>query len=255
MTAKYAFKQSVPIMAGYIVLGMGFGVLLESKGYGVLWTIAMSVFIYAGSMQYVAIDLITGGASMIATALMTLMVNARHLFYGISMLDKYKDTGKYRPYLIFSLTDETYSLVCSGEIPEGVDRNKYYFLVSLFDQFYWVFGSVLGAVLGSVLDFNSAGIDFSMTALFLVVFVEQWKSTEDHAGAVTGIAASVVCLLIFGAGNFVIPAMVSITVILLLMKKFRKGSDEMTGKAVKENLQISEESAGYVREKGDEERV
>lgn len=154
MTAKYAFKQSIPIMAGYIVLGMGFGVLLEAKGYGVLWAIAMSVFIYAGSMQYVAIDLITGGASVIAVALMTLMVNARHLFYGISMLDKYKDTGKYKPYLIRALTDETYSLVCSGEIPDGVDRNKYYFLVSLFDQIYWVLGSVAGSVLGSVLNFN-----------------------------------------------------------------------------------------------------
>ena len=154
MTAKYAFKQSIPIMAGYIVLGMGFGVLLEAKGYGVLWAIAMSVFIYAGSMQYVAIDLITGGASVIAVALMTLMVNARHLFYGISMLDKYKDTGKYKPYLILALTDETYSLVCSGEIPDGVDRNKYYFLVSLFDQIYWVLGSVAGSVLGSVLNFN-----------------------------------------------------------------------------------------------------
>ena len=154
MTAKYAFKQSIPIMAGYIVLGMGFGVLLEAKGYGVLWAIAMSVFIYAGSMQYVAIDLITGGASVIVAALMTLMVNARHLFYGISMLDKYKDTGKYKPYLILALTDETYSLVCSGEIPDGVDRNKYYFLVSLFDQIYWVLGSVAGSVLGSVLNFN-----------------------------------------------------------------------------------------------------
>ena len=154
MTAKYAFKQSIPIMAGYIVLGMGFGVLLEAKGYGVLWAIAMSVFIYAGSMQYVAIDLITGGAAVIAVALMTLMVNARHLFYGISMLDKYKDTGKYKPYLILALTDETYSLVCSGEIPDGVDRNKYYFLVSLFDQIYWVLGSVAGSVLGSVLNFN-----------------------------------------------------------------------------------------------------
>lgn len=154
MTAKYAFKQSIPIMAGYIVLGMGFGVLLEAKGYGVLWAIAMSVFIYAGSMQYVAIDLITGGASVIAVALMTLMVNARHLSYGISMLDKYKDTGKYKPYLILALTDETYSPVCSGEITDGVDRNKYYFLVSLFDQIYWVLGSVAGSVLGSVLNFN-----------------------------------------------------------------------------------------------------
>ena len=236
MTAKYAFKQSVPIMAGYIVLGMGFGVLLESKGYGVLWAIAMSVFIYAGSMQYVAINLITGGASLIATALMTLMVNARHLFYGISMLDKYKNTGKYKPYLIFALTDETYSLVCSGTIPEGVDRNKYYFLVSLFDQIYWVIGSVIGSVVGSVLNFNTAGIDFSMTALFLVVFVEQWKSTKDHASAITGVAASVVCLLIFGAGNFVIPAMISITVILLLMRKVRKGSEEAAEKGEVEHV-------------------
>ena len=236
MTVKHAFKQSVPIMAGYIVLGMGFGVLLESKGYGVLWAIAMSVFIYAGSMQYVAINLITGGASLIATALMTLMVNARHLFYGISMLDKYKNTGKYKPYLIFALTDETYSLVCSGKIPEGVDRNKYYFLVSLFDQVYWVIGSVIGSVVGSVLNFNTVGIDFSMTALFLVVFVEQWKSTKDHASAITGVAASVVCLLIFGVGNFVIPAMISITVILLLMRKFRKGSEEAAGKGEVEHV-------------------
>ena len=236
MTAKYAFKQSVPIMAGYIVLGMGFGVLLESKGYGVLWAIAMSVFIYAGSMQYVAINLITGGASLIATALMMLMVNARHLFYGISMLDKYKNTGKYKPYLIFALTDETYSLVCSGKIPEGVDRNKYYFLVSLFDQVYWVIGSVIGSVVGSVLNFNTAGIDFSMTALFLVVFVEQWKSTKDRASAITGVAVSVVCLLIFGAGNFVIPSMISITVILLLMRKFRKDSEEAAEKGEVEHV-------------------
>ena len=173
---------------------------------------------------------------MIATALMTLMVNARHLFYGISMLDKYKNVGKYKPYLIFALTDETYSLVCSGKIPAEVDRNKYYFLVSLFDQVYWVIGSVIGSVVGSVLNFNTAGIDFSMTALFLVVFVEQWKSTKNHASAITGVAASVVCLLIFGAGNFVIPAMISITVILILMKKFRKGSEKVAEKGEVEHV-------------------
>ena len=134
------------------------------------------------------------------------------------------------------MTDETYSLVCSGKIPEEVDRNKYYFLVSLFDQVYWVIGSVIGSVVGSVLNFNTAGIDFSMTALFLVVFVEQWKSTKDHASAITGVAASVVCLLIFGVGNFVIPAMISITVILLLMRKFRKGSEEAAGKGEVEHV-------------------
>ena len=131
MTFRYAWKRSIPVMAGYIVLGMGFGMLLGAKGYGVFWAIAMSVFIYAGSMQYVAIDLITGGASLISAALMTLMVNARHLFYGISMVERYKDTKPYKPYLIFALTDETYSLVCSGDVPEGVEEKKYFFLVSL----------------------------------------------------------------------------------------------------------------------------
>ena len=129
---------------------------------------------------------------------MTLMVNARHLFYGISMVERYKDTKPYKPYLIFALTDETYSLVCSGDVPEGMEEKKYFFLVSLLDQIYWVFGSVLGSVLGSVMNINTEGIDFSMTALFLVVFTEQWKSTKDHRSAITGVAASVFCLLVFG---------------------------------------------------------
>ena len=214
MTFRYAWKRSIPVMAGYIVLGMGFGMLLAAKGYGVIWAIAMSVFIYAGSMQYVAIDLITGGASLISAALMTLMVNARHLFYGISMVERYKDTRPYKPYLIFALTDETYSLVCSGDVPEGVEEKKYFFLVSLFDQFYWVFGSVL--------NINTEGIDFSMTALFLVVFTEQWTSTKDHRSAIVGVTASVICLLVFGASAFLIPSMISITVILTVMRG-RKG--------------------------------
>ena len=214
MTFRYAWKRSIPVMAGYIVLGMGFGMLLAAKGYGVIWAIVMSVFIYAGSMQYVAIDLITGGASLISAALMTLMVNARHLFYGISMVERYKDTKPYKPYLIFALTDETYSLVCSGDVPEGVEEKKYFFLVSLLDQFYWVFGSVL--------NINTEGIDFSMTALFLVVFTEQWTSTKDHRSAIAGVTASVICLLVFGASAFLIPSMISITVILTVMRG-RKG--------------------------------
>lgn len=157
-------------MAGYIVLGLGFGVLLQSKGYGAGWALVMSGLIYAGSMQYVAIDLLAGGASLISAAIMTLMVNARHLFYGISMLERYKDTGAAKPYLIFALTDETYSVVCSGGVPEGVDRKKYYFWVSLLNQLYWIAGGVAGALLGSVLPFDTTGIDFSMTALFLVVY-------------------------------------------------------------------------------------
>ena len=169
-TIRYAFVRSLPIMAGYIVLGLGFGVLLQSKGYGAGWALVMSGLIYAGSMQYVAIDLLAGGASLISAAIMTLMVNARHLFYGISMLERYKDTGAAKPYLIFVLTDETYSVVCSGGVPEGVDRKKYYFWVSLLNQLYWIAGGVAGALLGSVLPFDTTGIDFSMTALFLVVY-------------------------------------------------------------------------------------
>ena len=153
-TIRYAFVRSLPIMAGYIVLGLGFGVLLQSKGYGAGWALVMSGLIYAGSMQYVAINLLAGGASLISATIMTLMVNARHLFYGISMLERYKDTGAAKPYLIFALTDETYSVVCSGGVPEGVDRKKYYFCVSLLNQLYWIAGGVAGALLGSVLPFD-----------------------------------------------------------------------------------------------------
>lgn len=218
MNIRYAWKRSLPVMAGYIVLGMGFGILLTSKGYSVVWVFLMSLLIYAGSMQYVAVDLLAGGASLISAALMTLMVNARHLFYGISMIDRYRGTGRKKPYLIFSLTDETYSLVCSGDVPAEIDQKKYFFWVSLLDQSYWVIGSTLGGLIGSMLTFNTAGIDFSMTALFIVVFIEQWKSTRNHASALIGVTVSLVCLLIFGGDNFLIPSMVAITAVLTLLR-------------------------------------
>lgn len=214
-----AFQNTLPIMAGYLVLGAGFGILLKTKGYGVVWAFLMSVFIYAGSMQYVAIDLLSGGATLISAALMTLMVNARHLFYGISMLDKYQDMGAAKPYLVFSLTDETYSLVCTGKVPAGADKRSYFLWVSLLDQSYWVIGSVAGSLIGSLITFNTTGIDFSMTALFVVVFVEQWRETKDHAGALVGVLASLLCLLIFGAESFLIPSMIAITVILTVLRR------------------------------------
>lgn len=219
-TIRYAFVRSLPIMAGYIVLGLGFGVLLQSKGYGAGWALVMSGLIYAGSMQYVAIDMLAGGASLISAAIMTLMVNARHLFYGISMLERYKDTGAAKPYLIFALTDETYSVVCSGGVPEGVDQKKYYFWVSLLNQLYWIAGGVAGALLGSVLPFDTTGIDFSMTALFLVVMTEQWKASRDHTPALVGLGVSLVCLLIFGSSDFLIPSMVGITAALTVLRGF-----------------------------------
>ena len=215
---KQAFYKSIPVMAGYIVLGTGFGILLRSAGYGVLWAFAMSTFIYAGSMQYVGVGLISGGASILTTAFTTVMVNARHLFYSISMIDRYKNAGKYKPYLIFALTDETYSLLCDGHAPVDGDPNQYRFFVSLFDQIYWVTGSVLGSLLGAVIPFSTAGIEFSMTALFIASFTEQWLSTDDHIPAITGLLGTLVCLIAFGAENFLIPAMCLITLVLTLLR-------------------------------------
>ncbi len=214
---KKALRDTIPVLSGYMVLGMGFGILMQAKGYGVLWTLAMSAFIYAGSMQYLAIDLLCGGASLISTAITTFAVNARHLFYSISMIDKYKGTGKAKPYLIFALTDETYSLVCSGE-----NSHRYYLLVSLFNHIYWVSGSVIGALLGQIIPFSTEGIDFAMTALFVTVFVEQWKSTRDHVPALIGVASSVLCLLVFGAADFLIPTMILITAALTVLNFARR---------------------------------
>ena len=220
---KKSLKDTIPVLSGYIVLGMGFGILMQTKGYGVWWTLAMSALIYAGSMQYLAIDLLCGGATLISAAISTLMVNARHIFYGISMVDKYKGTGKAKPYLIFALTDETYSLVCSAD--DGMyehEKHRYYLLVSLFNHIYWVTGSVIGALLGAIIPFSTEGIDFALTALFVTVFVEQWKSTKDHLPAIIGVAASVICLVIFGADDFLIPDMMFITVLLSALKLVRR---------------------------------
>lgn len=220
---KTAFKDTIPVLTGYVVLGFGFGIVLKANGYGIWLAFVMSLAIYAGSMQYVAINLLTSGASLIMVALTTLMVNARHLFYGISMLDKYKSTGKRKPYLIFALTDETYSLVCNDNPNISEEKRKdYYLFVSLFDQIYWIVGSVLGAAVGSVVRFNSEGIDFALTALFVTVFIEQWLSTKKHAPAIIGVAASVICLIIFGSESFLIPTMLVITILLCLHKEDAK---------------------------------
>lgn len=211
-----ALKSTLPVMAGYIVLGLGFGMLFASKGYGIVWSLLMSVFVYAGSMQYFAIDLLCAGASLISIALATVAVNARHLFYGISMLERYRDTGAKKPYLIFALTDETYSLVCTGE-----SDHKRFLWISLLNHAYWVFGCTLGSVIGGLVTIK--GIDFALTALFVTVFTEQWLSTKDHIYAITGVLSSVFCLLLFGAQRFLIPAMIVITVTLTVIKKLKGG--------------------------------
>lgn len=219
--------KTIPVMAGYMVLGIGFGILLRDAGYGVLWALAMSLLIFAGSMQYVGVGLLAGGASIITTIFTTIMVNARHLFYSISMIGKYKDSGKYKPYLIFALTDETYSLLCDGNAPEGEDANLYRFLVSLFNQSYWVTGSIVGNLLGAILPFSTQGIEFSMTALFIASFTEQWITSRNHIPALTGLLCTLLSLLIFGPEQFLIPAMLLITVLLTVFRgKLDKGGSE-----------------------------
>ena len=218
-TIRYAFVRSLPIMAGYIVLGLGFGVLLQSKGYGAGWALVMSGLIYAGSMQYVAIDLLAGGASLISAAIMTLMVNARHLFYGISMLERYKDTGAAKPYLIFALTDETYSLLCSLKTPSDVDPDAMRFLVAILDHAYWIIGSIIGAFIGGVLPFDTTGIDFAMTSLFTVIFVEQWQASKSHVPAFLGLGAAALSLALLGPQNFILPAMLAICVMLVALRR------------------------------------
>ncbi|MDO4176850.1 MAG: AzlC family ABC transporter permease [Bacillota bacterium] len=221
---RRAFIKTIPVLTGYLVLGIGYGIIMQVKGFGILWALGLSLFLFAGSMQFVAIGLLTGGASLLTTALTTLAVNARHLFYGISMVDKYKNARR-KPFLIFALTDETYALVSNSldtdKMEEG-ERDNYFFLVSFFDWIYWSTGTAIGCLAGSVLHFNTAGIDFALTALFVSIFVEQWIETRDHTAAITGVLASILMLLVFGADNFLIPAMILIAVALTVMRK-KKG--------------------------------
>ena len=214
-TFKLAFKDTIPVLMGYIALGFGFGILLKSAGYGVFWAFFMCLTMYAGSMQYVAVALLSNGASLVTVAITTVMVNARHLFYGISMLDKYKNIGKRKLYLIFSLTDETYSLLCNEKphIPKA-ELPNYYLLVSALNHSYWILGGVIGALAGTLIKFNSEGIEFVLTALFITIFTEQWLSNKKHASAIIGVVASVLCLVVFGSDNFLIPAMIVIALVL-----------------------------------------
>lgn len=221
---KKALISTIPVLTGYLVLGFGFGIILKSYNYGILIAFVMSFLIYAGSMQYVAVGLMTGGASLITVALTTLMVNARHLFYGISMLDKYKNVGKRKPYLIFSLTDETYSLLCNdiNDLEEKQKRD-YYLFVSLFNHLYWIIGTIIGVLAGTIIKFNSQGIDFALTALFLTVFLDQWLSTKKHAPAIIGVISTLLSLIVFGKDDFLIPSMIIITIILLIYKEKNNG--------------------------------
>jgi 4-azaleucine resistance transporter AzlC len=213
---KKAFVKTLPVLAGYVVLGTGFGILLRNAGYGVLWAFAMSAFIYAGSMQYVGVSLLAGGASVLTTILTTIMVNARHLFYGVSMLQKYKGLGWVRPFAIFAMTDETFSVACANDPPEGVEPKLFYFWISLLDLCYWTSGTLLGGLAGSILPFDTTGLDFSMTALFVVLLLEQLlKGKTQCISGLMGLGCTALSLLVFGAEDLVLPAMVLILAAIL----------------------------------------
>jgi 4-azaleucine resistance transporter AzlC len=214
-----AFPHTLPVMTGFTFLGIAYGILMSSKGYGLVWTVLMSLFGFAGSAQYVAIVALTTVFNPVNALIMTLMINARHLFYGLSMLDRFVGTGKFKPYLIFGLCDETFSIVRTAEPPPGVDRSWFMFFITLLDHAYWVTGSAIGSLLGNLITFNTKGLDFVLTALFVVILIGQWKRTANRRPAAIGVLCSVLCLLIFGPSRFVIPAMLAILVVLTVFRK------------------------------------
>lgn len=216
---RMAFRTSIPVLTGYLFLGLGFGILLQSKGYSFLWAFFMAFFMYAGSMQYVAIDLLATGADLITTAFMTIMINIRHLFYGLSLIQKYKGLGWKKLLMIHELTDETYALVAGSQVPAGTDKSWFYFFLSILDHVYWIIGCTLGALLSSAVNINTKGIDFVMTALFVVIFTDQWLGTREHRPALIGMGCAVVSLILFGGDGFILPAMITIISILVLMRK------------------------------------
>ncbi len=216
---RAAFPVTLPILAGFMFLGVAYGVFMNVSGFGAGWTFLMSLLIFAGSMEFVAVGLLLGAFNPLGALLLTLMVNARHLFYGISMLEKYKGTGWKKPYLIFGMCDESFSINYSAKIPEGVDRGWCMFFVTLLNHAYWVAGATIGGVLGSFVNFDLKGLEFVMTALFVVIFVEQWMKQKVHDSAMIGIAISVLGLILFGPERFIIPSMIAILAVLTLTRK------------------------------------
>jgi 4-azaleucine resistance transporter AzlC len=223
---KAAFPHTIPVFTGFTFLGIAYGILMNSKGYGVGWTVLMSLLAFAGSAQYVAINLLTSVFDPVYALLLTLMVNARHLFYGISMLEKYQGTGKFKPYLIFGMCDETFSITCSTNPPAGINRNWFLFFITFLNHGYWVLGSAIGGLLGSMVSFNTKGLDFVLTALFVVIFIGQWKSQDNRKPAAIGVACTAICLAVFGQSNFIIPSMIAILTLLTVARE-KMASEEV----------------------------
>lgn len=216
---KAALPYTLPICVGFLFLGMSYGFLMRSKGFSFVYPMLMSLFIFAGSMEFVTINLLLSAFHPFYTFLLTLLVNARHLFYGISMLEKYKDCGIKKLYLIYGMCDESFSINCTVSPPKDVDKGWFMFFVTLLNHIYWVTGATLGALLGYIISFNTEGIDFVMTALFVVMFINQWKETSNHVPALAGLGCSAICLFVFGSQNFMIPSMIFIILVFTIFKR------------------------------------
>lgn len=225
---RSAFTHDIPVIAGFTFLGIAYGVVMSTKGYGALWSFLMSSIAFCGSMQFVAINLLVVSFDPIQAFLLALMVNARHLFYGLSLLKKYKGLGKIKFFLIYWLCDETFSITCSTEPPKGTEPKWFYFFVSLINYSYWAVCSLLGGLIGNLIPFNTKGIDFSLTALFVVIFLEGWKKRQNRVPAMLGIVCSLISISIFGTQHFIIPAMCLLVIVLTLGRHKLEGHYEIS---------------------------
>ena len=214
-----AFPVTVPVLMGYLAIGIAFGLMLQEIGYNFIWAFFMSLTIYAGSGQYLGVTLLGAAASLGTVAVMTLLINFRHLVYGLSMLEKFRGMGPRKLYMIFSLTDETYALLSSARAPVGVDPRNFYFAIALLDQSYWILGSVIGAVAGALIPFSTEGVDFAMTALFVVICEDQWKAARTHIPAMTGFICGALFLMLIRTSNFILPALAATVAILLFLRR------------------------------------
>lgn len=214
-----AFPYTIPIFAGFWFLGLAYGIYMNVSGFSAWYPMFMSMLIFGGSLEFVAVTMLLSSFAPLQTLIMTLMIQARHLFYGLSMLDKFKGTGWKKPYLIFGMCDETFSINYTAKIPEDVDKGWFMFFVTLLNQIYWVSGATLGGILGSLLSFDREGLDFVMTAMFVVIFLEQWLKEKKHYTALIGVLCSAGCLLLFGAESFMIPTMACILCFLTVFRK------------------------------------
>lgn len=226
--AYVAFPHSLPIFAGYGFLGLAYGILMTTNGFSPFFTFMMSLLVFGGSTQIVAVDLLTKPFDPLNSFIITFVLCARHIFYGISMLEKYRGLGVKKLYMIFGMVDETFSINYSAEPPHDVDKGWFMFFVTLFNHIYWLIGSTVGALFGTLINFNTEGIDFVMTSMFTIIFIEQWKKDKDHTSAILGLGISALCLIVFGADNFIIPSMIGIFLALTFSKPLLEKKMEVT---------------------------